>query len=137
MTPELLQEITELIVQVTVAVLALLTPPLAGMLAQKVLQFLADRQLANIARVAVLAAEQLGLSAQIKSKRDYAIRYLADALERRGVRVPVEELAAAIEAAVMKEFNQTPVISAEKTVDVLALSQQAQRLGLLDDKGPG
>jgi hypothetical protein len=110
MTPEQLQQIAQAFINVCVAVLSALTPVLAGIAAWKLRQVLQDKQLLDLARVAVLAAEQLGVTAQIKNKRDFAIRYLTDALQRRGVSVPVAEIEAAIEAAVMREFNQQPTI---------------------------
>ena len=106
MTPEQLNQISQALVNVAVAVLTVLAPVLAGMLALKVRQWLADKQLLQMARESVLAAEQLSIAKQITDKKTYAVELLKSALARRGVNVPVGELSLAIEAAVMAEFNR-------------------------------
>lgn len=61
--------------------------------------------LAGIAKVAVLAAEQSGLSGLIEDKKNYAIRVAEQMLEERGIKIDLDTLTAAIEAAVLNELN--------------------------------
>jgi len=65
--------------------------------------------LEKIARMAVLAAEQSGLSGAIQDKKAYALDLVENALLERGIKVNIHEIEAAIEAAVMNEFNRGKV----------------------------
>jgi len=61
--------------------------------------------LEEIAQMAVLAAEQSGLSGAIQNKKAYALDLVENALLERGIKINIHEIEAAIEAAVMAEFN--------------------------------
>ena len=65
--------------------------------------------LEEIAQMAVLAAEQSGLAGAIEDKKAYALDLVENALRERGINIDVSEIEAAIEAAVMGEFNRGKV----------------------------
>ncbi len=58
------------------------------------------------ARIAVRAAEQLGLAGLIRDKKEYAMNFVRDFLASRGMNVDLNTISAAIEAAVLEEFNK-------------------------------
>jgi hypothetical protein len=58
------------------------------------------------AKIAVRAAEQLKLAEIIEDKKDYAVATLQAYLDERGLKVDLAVLEAAIEAAVLSEFNR-------------------------------
>jgi aminopeptidase N len=58
------------------------------------------------ARIAVRAAEQAGMAGLIADKRKYAFDVIEKALASRGFVVDIDIIYAAIEAAVMQEFNK-------------------------------
>lgn len=60
-------------------------------------------------RIAVLAAEQMGLSQQLQEKKAFALEMAQLYLAEHGVELDIEVIAAAIEAAVMDEFNRGKV----------------------------
>lgn len=64
--------------------------------------------LKSMAQEAVHSAEQLGLTDMIENvgeqKKAYAMRYMQDMLASRGVQINLNEIDAAIEAAVNKTF---------------------------------
>lgn len=60
----------------------------------------------QIARVAVLAAEQLNIAGLIKDKKEYAIATATAWLEAQGFKIDLAAIEAAIEAAVFEEFTQ-------------------------------
>lgn len=63
------------------------------------------RELERGARWAVMAAEQAGLSKQIKDKKEYAITILEGYLALKGMTVDLHLIDAAIEAAVGTELK--------------------------------
>ena len=60
----------------------------------------------DIARKAVAAAEQMGLSQQIKDKKAWAMEVAERWLFERGITIDCELLSAEIEAAVFEEINR-------------------------------
>lgn len=60
----------------------------------------------GMARGAVQAAEQLGARKLIADKKSYAIKWLSNALEARGVFLDEETLSTLIEAMVFNEINR-------------------------------
>ena len=67
---------------------------------------------------AVLAAEQVHLNDVLVDKKEYAIRFAQDQLNKSGIKIDLAILANLIEAAVMNEFNRDRVaISRKPTVD--------------------
>lgn len=58
------------------------------------------------AKIAVRAAEQLKLAEIIEDKKDYAVATLQAYLDERGLKIDLAVLEAAIEAAVLSEFNR-------------------------------
>jgi hypothetical protein len=144
MNAEQLGQFAGALLQLATAVLLACAPFVAAWAAARARDWLVRNHLLEFARVAVLAAEQLKISEKINDKKTWAVRWLTDALRQRGVSLPVGEIEAAIEAAVMEQFNQTPTIKAEKTVDLLGLVAErakaevdlAKSLGLLSgEKG--
>ena len=62
--------------------------------------------LEDAAKMAVRAAEQAGIAELIDDKKQYAIEIVELWLEARHVSVDIDLIDAAIEAAVLKEFNK-------------------------------
>jgi len=58
------------------------------------------------ARIAVRAAEQLGLAGLIRDKKEYAMNFVRNFLASHGIDVDLDIISAAIEAAVLEEFNK-------------------------------
>lgn len=96
-----------------------LLPPLAGMLAawmlgmvRKVWAEVRDRAgdwvwvLDEVAVTAVQAAEQMQLADMIADKKQYALATVDEYLRVRGFTVDMAIIEAAVEAAVLREFNQ-------------------------------
>ena len=96
-----------------------IVPPLAGMLAawllghvRKVWQQVKDNagdwgwMLDEAAKMAVRAAEQLQLAELIENKKDYAVATVDAYLKEKGFTVDLSIIEAAIEAAVLAEFNR-------------------------------
>ena len=61
--------------------------------------------LEEAAKLAVRAAEQAGIAELIEDKKQYAIQIVELWLEARGVTVDIDLIDAAIEAAVLLQFN--------------------------------
>ena len=57
------------------------------------------------ARIAVQAAEQLAMTGDIQEKKRYAIDRVKLLLEGQGITMDIESISAAIEAAVLEQFN--------------------------------
>ena len=57
------------------------------------------------ARIAVQAAEQLAMTGVIQEKKRYAIDRVKLLLEGQGITMDIESISAAIEAAVLEQFN--------------------------------
>ena len=72
----------------------------------KVSQTVPSFMLEEIARIVVLAAEQMKLAELIENKKDYAVQTAAEWLEAQGYKINLAAIEAAIEAAVMTEFNK-------------------------------
>jgi hypothetical protein len=68
--------------------------------------------LEEAAKMAVRAAEQAGIAQLIEDKKQYAIQIVELWLEARHVSVDIDLIDAAIEAAVLKEFNKPETRSA-------------------------
>lgn len=96
-----------------------LVPPLAGMLAAWLLSMVRkawadvrDRAgdwgwaLEEGARMAVRAAEQMQLAEMIADKKQYALATVDEYLRARGFTIDIAIIEAAVEAAVLREFNQ-------------------------------
>ena len=60
----------------------------------------------EIASIAVRAAEQAGLAGYIENKKDYALHIAERWLAAKGLRIDLELIDAAIEAAVWEELNK-------------------------------
>ena len=58
--------------------------------------------------IAVQAAEQMNLSGQIADKKKYAMDLAEKWLASHGVKIDISVIEAAIEAAVLTEFNKKP-----------------------------
>lgn len=116
MTPEQLKQLMDAIVSLMSAVLLACTPFVAAWAAGQLRDVLARNNLLAFARVAVLAAEQLGATKQIQDKKIYAVQWLTDALTARGLQVPVAEIEAAIEAAVYAELKSAPLLISAETL---------------------
>ena len=58
----------------------------------------------DAARIAVNAAEQVGLAGAIKDKKKYALDLAQEYLDKRGVKINLSLLDGLIEAAVMEQF---------------------------------
>jgi hypothetical protein len=63
--------------------------------------------LEDIARIVVNAAEQMKLAGLIEEKKDYALATAEVWLKDQGFNVNLDLIEAAIEAAVMQEFNKS------------------------------
>jgi hypothetical protein len=74
--------------------------------------------LLEFARQAVLAAEQLGLTAQIDDKKGYAFDLVDKFLAEKGISLTSDQIEAAIEAAVLAEVNQPTVEVKTDVADV-------------------
>lgn len=64
------------------------------------------------ARIAVRAAEQLAMGGVIQEKKRYAIDRVKLLLEGQGITMDIESISAAIEAAVLEEFNRYKLVEA-------------------------
>jgi hypothetical protein len=62
--------------------------------------------LEEVAKMAVLAAEQAGVSTLIDDKKEYALDIAEKRLAEYGLKVDLDMISAAIEAAVMEQFNK-------------------------------
>lgn len=70
----------------------------------KLAQYVTPEQLQAIATMAVKAAEQLGLNQKIEDKKNYAVEVVQSYLSNVGLKVDLESVLAAVEAAVIAEF---------------------------------
>lgn len=59
-----------------------------------------------VASIAVQAAEQLAMAGVIQEKKQYAIEQVKLLLEQQGIKMDIESISVAIEAAVLEEFNR-------------------------------
>jgi len=64
--------------------------------------------LAEAAKIAVLAAEQMNLAGLIMDKKEWAIEYAQNYLLAHNIPLDLATIEGLIEAAVMAEFNQYP-----------------------------
>jgi len=62
--------------------------------------------LASIAKIAVQAAEQMKLNQVIDDKKAYALEVVENYLTKLGLKLDVDSIEAAVEAAVMEQFNK-------------------------------
>jgi len=62
--------------------------------------------LEEFATIAVRAAEQANIAGLIKDKKQYAVEILDKSLKDHGFNVNLDVISAAIEAAVLQEFNR-------------------------------
>lgn len=60
----------------------------------------------QLINMAVLAAEQAGMSGAIENKKDYALAVAQDLLNDRGIKMDLSAIDAAVEAAVANELNR-------------------------------
>jgi LL-H family phage holin len=113
----------EILEQIIVIAIGVILPPVLALLtvyANRITNALVARiegeigaknfeLLRSMAEEAVRAAEQMGLSDKIENvgeeKKRFALRYLQDRLDASGIKIDINELDAAIEAAVQKAFN--------------------------------
>lgn len=101
------------IANVVIGLVGILATALTGMVAGFLHSKMSAQQLQTlhqVVSVAVMAAEQLGLSGAIEDKKQSAINAASAMLESMGIQVTAEELDAAIEAAVATQLNG-PAIS--------------------------
>jgi hypothetical protein len=62
--------------------------------------------LEEVAKLAVLAAEQANIAGMIEDKKEYALDIAEKRLSEYGLKVDLDMISAAIEAAVMEQFNK-------------------------------
>jgi len=76
--------------------------------------------LLDIARTAVMAAEQAGLNGLVEDKKEYALNLVQNMLKEKGLQVDVSAIDAAIESAVATELNGRVIdqLSYEKSQSV-------------------
>jgi LL-H family phage holin len=60
----------------------------------------------EMAKIAVKAAEGLGLAGKIADKKEYAINLMQHQLDAKGIKINLAIIEGAIEAAVFEEFNK-------------------------------
>jgi len=93
----------------------------------------------NAVKLAVRAAEQVGLSGQLKTGRekfDYSIHAVQRYLDKAGVPIDVEEIATLIEAEVNRQFsNYAPPVDSPETRS--ALIDKAIELAVLSAEQSG
>ncbi len=58
-----------------------------------------------VAKMAVQAAEQVGMNEMIEDKKEYAMEVAEKRLAEYGLKIDLDIISAAIEAAVLSEFN--------------------------------
>ncbi len=66
--------------------------------------------LTEFATIAVRAAEQMELAKKITDKKEYAVQVVTEMLKEANVKIDLVSISAAVEAAVMEEFNKAKVI---------------------------
>lgn len=102
-------EFGQFVVNMLVALVTILVP-LIGTAVRSLVKNNANNTqfltLIEIARTAVLAAEQAGLAGLIVDKKEAAVSYAQAMLADRGMSIDVSALDAAIEAAVANELNR-------------------------------
>lgn len=107
-SPEFGQFVTNTLIMLALAVI-----PLIGNAVRNLLNANKDnaalQTILDVARMAVLAAEQLGLTGVIDDKKSYAITVAERMLAERGIKVDIDALDAAIEAAVAEELNRPAI----------------------------
>ena len=69
--------------------------------------------------IAVLAAEQLKNNRAIQDKKEWAVQQVMDYLLERGVVLPLDEIATAVEAAVYKEINKESLPEIHPTEEMI------------------
>lgn len=102
----------KLLEQVLLVVLPVLAAAATAWIAQKVREGAARltehqrKVLLAVVQTAVLAAEQAGAAGYVKDKKAYALEVAQGWLKQQGVKIDLGLLDAAIEAAVLEEFNR-------------------------------
>ena len=64
----------------------------------------------QIVSIAINAAEQLGLAEAIDDRKDYALAYAQEYLNLHNIKLDINLISVAIEAAVLSEFNWDKLI---------------------------
>lgn len=106
--------VTNLVIMLAVAVIPVIGAAIRGFINSKA-NDTRFSLLMDIARTAVLAAEQAGLNGVIEDKKEAAIQMAQAMLSDRGLKVDLTALDAAIEAAVADELNRPEIEAASIT----------------------
>lgn len=105
----LAQQVTELVIKAVVPVLAFYALKFLQTQSKSVEASIGSENwklAVGMARGAVQAAEQLGAKKVITDKKNYALGWLSDALEERGIFLDEESIATLVEAMVFDEINR-------------------------------
>lgn len=103
---------SKILEQVLLAALPILAAAVVGWILQSIREGWArldDRKremIAEAVKVAVYAAEQAGAAGLIEGKKEYALEIAEKWLASKGINLNIDLLDAAIEAAVLEEFNR-------------------------------
>ena len=73
--------------------------------------------LTEFATIAVRAAEQMKLAEEITNKKEYAINVVTEMLEGAHIKIDLVSISAAVEAAVLEEFNKAKVVTQPTQTD--------------------
>lgn len=136
-TPTLVQQLAAEVIPVLVASLLTVVTTVTALASRAVLQFIKSKTtvnqqdaLLNLAKQAVLAAEQLGITGVIEDKKSWAFALVNELLKKQGINVTAEQIDAAIEATVMQEFNKpTDVVSGEDVEVVVPTNDAGEDAG--------
>ena len=126
LTPTLIQQLAGEIIPILVASLLTVVTAVTGFASRSILQFIKSKTtvnqqnaLLNLAKQAVLAAEQLGINNVIQDKKEWAFELVDELLKKQGINVTAAQINAAIEATVMEEFNKQETIVSGEDVEVV------------------
>jgi len=113
-TQVLVDTFTPIIVNATIAAIGLVVT-FVGVQVRKVQASTANNKnaefIGRIVEIGVQAAEQVYGAANGDAKKGYAIDFAEKWLAERGVKIDVDVLDAAVEAAVLREFNYPEAVS--------------------------
>lgn len=103
-TPEFGQLVTNVLVALASLIITAIGTVVTGFIKSRTTkeQWATIQQIVN---AAVTAAESAGLAGQVSDKKSAAIQFASAMLASRGIKIDAEALDAAIEAAVLAQFN--------------------------------
>ena len=119
-TAVLAGSMTELLTQLALLVITIVTGLIAKPLFQTLRTRLSAQQfqfLQDVASAAVLSAEQNKLNGAISDKKNYAIEILVEQLDKAGINVSPDAIDDAIEAAVHEAFNYGQTVQLDEPAD--------------------